>query len=46
MNNENAVVLVGSSWKNVPTQTISAGGVDFAYRELGKSSGGTPVVST
>jgi pimeloyl-ACP methyl ester carboxylesterase len=44
MNNENAVVLVGNSWKNVPTQTISAGGVDFAFRELGKSSGGTPVV--
>jgi pimeloyl-ACP methyl ester carboxylesterase len=44
MNNENAVVLVGNSWKNVPTQTISAGGVDFAYRELGMSSGGTPVV--
>lgn len=44
MNNKNAVVLVGSSWKNVPTQTISAGGVNFAYRELGKSNGGTPVV--
>lgn len=44
MNNENAVVPVGNSWKNVPTQTISAGGVDFAYRELGKSSGDTPVV--
>jgi len=44
MNNENAVVLVGNSWKHVPTQTSSAGGVDFAFRELGKSSGGTPVV--
>ncbi|MBI5847007.1 MAG: alpha/beta hydrolase [Nitrospirae bacterium] len=44
MNNENAIVLMGHSWKNVPTQTISAGGVDFAYRELGKSNGGTPVV--
>ena len=32
------------SWANVPTQTISAGGVDFAYRELGKQNGGTPVV--
>jgi pimeloyl-ACP methyl ester carboxylesterase len=32
------------SWKNVPTQTVSADGVDFAYRELGKSKGGTPVV--
>jgi pimeloyl-ACP methyl ester carboxylesterase len=32
------------SWKNVPTQTMAAGGVDFAYRELGKRNGGTPVV--
>jgi pimeloyl-ACP methyl ester carboxylesterase len=32
------------SWEIVPTQTISAGGVDFAYRELGKHNGGTPVV--
>ncbi|WP_082146292.1 alpha/beta fold hydrolase [Burkholderia pyrrocinia] len=31
-------------WKSVPTKTISAGGVDFAYRELGKRNGGTPVV--
>ena len=34
----------GASWKTVPTQTISAGGVEFAYRELGKHNGGTPVV--
>jgi pimeloyl-ACP methyl ester carboxylesterase len=34
----------GASWKTVPTQTISAGGVQFAYRELGKHNGGTPVV--
>ncbi|MEO6920956.1 MAG: alpha/beta hydrolase [Collimonas sp.] len=34
----------GESWKSVPTQTISAGDVNFAYRELGKSNGGTPVV--
>ncbi|OGB14560.1 MAG: alpha/beta hydrolase [Burkholderiales bacterium RIFCSPLOWO2_12_67_14] len=33
-----------ASWKNVPTQTITAGGVNFAYRELGKHHGGTPVV--
>ena len=33
-----------STWKDVPTQTLSAGGVDFAYRELGKQNGGTPVV--
>ncbi|WP_247535923.1 alpha/beta fold hydrolase [Ralstonia pseudosolanacearum] len=32
------------AWKNVPTQTIKVGGVDFAYRELGKNHGGTPVV--
>jgi len=32
------------NWKNVPTQSISAGGVEFAYRELGKQNGGTPVV--
>jgi hypothetical protein len=23
------------NWKNVPTRTITAGGVQFAYRELG-----------
>ena len=23
------------TWKNVPTRTITAGGVEFAYRELG-----------
>lgn len=32
------------TWTNVPTQTISAGGVNYAYRELGKNNGGTPVV--
>lgn len=32
------------TWKNVPTQTITTGGVDFAYRELGQHHGGTPVV--
>lgn len=31
-------------WKNVPTQTLTAGGVSFAYRELGQHHGGTPVV--
>jgi len=25
-------------WKNVPTRTITAGGVEFAYRELGSIS--------
>jgi len=32
------------SWKNVPTRTITAGGVEFAYRELGTNNSGTPVV--
>lgn len=33
-----------ATWKTVPTQTITAGGVSFAYRELGQHHGGTPVV--
>jgi hypothetical protein len=32
------------NWTNVPTRTISAGGVEFAYRELGRNDPGTPVV--
>jgi pimeloyl-ACP methyl ester carboxylesterase len=32
------------SWKNVPTRTITAGGVEFAYRELGQDNPGIPVV--
>jgi len=32
------------NWKNVPTRTITAGGVEFAYRELGTNNSGTPVV--
>ena len=32
------------TWKEVPTQFVSAGGVDFAYRELGRQNGGVPVV--
>ena len=32
------------TWKEVPTQFVSAGGVDFAYRELGRHNGGVPVV--
>jgi hypothetical protein len=34
----------GLSWKTVPTQTITAGGVDYTYREMGQQHGGTPVV--
>jgi pimeloyl-ACP methyl ester carboxylesterase len=33
-----------TTWKTVPTQIISADGVDFSYRELGQQNGGTPVV--
>jgi pimeloyl-ACP methyl ester carboxylesterase len=36
--------MAETSWKSVPTQTITAGGVDFTYRELGKHKGGPPVV--
>jgi pimeloyl-ACP methyl ester carboxylesterase len=32
------------SWKTVPTQTITAGGIEFEYRELGRDNAGTPVV--
>lgn len=32
------------TWKTVPTQFITAGGVKFAYREMGQHNGGTPVV--
>ena len=31
-------------WATVSTQMVTAGGVDFAFRELGKEHGGTPVV--
>jgi pimeloyl-ACP methyl ester carboxylesterase len=31
------------TWKNAPTHTIDAGGVEFAYRQLGPSTG-VPVV--
>ena len=32
------------TWNNVPTRTITAGGVQFAYRELGTNNPGMPVV--
>jgi pimeloyl-ACP methyl ester carboxylesterase len=32
------------TWRDVRTQVVSAGGVDFAYRELGIQNGGVPVV--
>src|SRR5215213_5945947 len=34
---------LNTSWKSAPTQTLEAGGVKFAYRELGPSTG-VPVV--
>jgi pimeloyl-ACP methyl ester carboxylesterase len=40
MTNRHDVV---TSFKNAPTRTVSAGGVDFAYRELGPETG-VPVV--
>lgn len=40
----NLVSAAMQTWKNVPTQTITAGDVTFAYRELGKHNGGTPIV--
>lgn len=33
-----------TTWKNVPTQTLTADGVSYVYRELGQQNGGTPVV--
>jgi pimeloyl-ACP methyl ester carboxylesterase len=35
--------VVHTTWTDTPTQTITAGGVTFAYRELGPT-GGIPVV--
>ena len=32
------------TWNHVPTRTITAGGVEFAYRELGSHNPGPPVV--
>jgi pimeloyl-ACP methyl ester carboxylesterase len=42
-NNANAQTDLNTSYKNTPTRTVSAAGVDFAYRELGSRSG-TPVI--
>src|SRR5687768_18585125 len=35
--------VLNPTWKTAPTQTINAGGVQFAYRQLGPSTG-VPVV--
>src|SRR5881227_2007928 len=37
------MAVVTGSWKDTPTRTLSAGGVEFAYRELGPETG-VPVV--
>ncbi len=34
---------LNTTWKNAPTHTIHVGGVQFAYRQLGPSTG-VPVV--
>jgi pimeloyl-ACP methyl ester carboxylesterase len=44
MVNPAASRTTGTTWVHVPTQTLSAGGITFAYRELGKQHGGTPVI--
>lgn len=36
--------VANARWADVPTRSLSAGGVEFAYRELGRQHGGTPVV--
>src|SRR3954469_3488981 len=38
-----APTTANTTWTNAPTHTIHAGGVQFAYRELGPSDG-VPVV--
>jgi pimeloyl-ACP methyl ester carboxylesterase len=35
--------VLNTTWQNAPTQIINAGGVEFAYRQLGPSTG-VPVV--
>ena len=41
--NEPPAVHSTTSWRDAPTRTLSAGGVQFAYRELGPDTG-VPVV--
>jgi pimeloyl-ACP methyl ester carboxylesterase len=38
-----AGATLSMTWKNAPTETINAGGVEFAYRQLGPGTG-VPVV--
>src|SRR5438045_6990510 len=37
------VMQANTTWPQAPTQTVNAGGVEFAYRELGPATG-VPVV--
>jgi pimeloyl-ACP methyl ester carboxylesterase len=41
--NTSTDTALSTTWKNAPTRTIDVGGVKFAYRELGPSSG-VPVI--
>jgi pimeloyl-ACP methyl ester carboxylesterase len=36
-------VALNTAWRNAPTTTLNAGGVEFVYRQLGPSTG-VPVV--
>jgi pimeloyl-ACP methyl ester carboxylesterase len=40
---QEATAVPSTTWTNAPTQTINAGGVEFAYRQLGPSTG-VPVI--
>jgi hypothetical protein len=42
-NEREATGIAVGSYKDAPTRTVSAGGVDFAYRDLGPRTG-IPVV--
>ncbi len=44
MGNMNASQKLKVTWKDVPTRTITAGGVEFAYRELGTDNPGPALV--
>lgn len=39
-----AIQMSNASWKDAPTRTITGGGVEFAYRELGAGNPGPPLV--
>ena len=36
---------LNTTWKTAPTQTITAGGVEFAYRQLGPSTPRRPLTT-